>query len=780
MTIVHMNDFESSRRRTPTQEATEILRHCREMASKHLGEALQRMMGRVDDALFELAEKAESDQVRNHYFDAMREIRLKRQEIEADYAVQLVEGFNARIRGELPGRAAATQKVALENLDLVDNEELEESVAVTNMVTRIRTDHRDEVNALDRRMAWLLGDPDMDLDRNPLGPRMICEAFRTATRCIDAGIKVKLIVLKLFERFVVTEDVGLLYRNVNAYLIEQGILPTIRFSARRRPGGPTGAGVGLAGAGDPLATEGEDLFGTLESLLTPAPGPAGGLGPGAAPVAGAMPAGGGLPLVMGRLTALQQQVAVGGGGPADGAGGQVAGPADGDALVAGAAGGTGAASGNGVVLVGPGGMPVNVIRDVKQRILSEGGALAQADQMVIDVVAMLFDYILDDDAIPGPIRALIGRLQIPLLKVAMLDRGFFSSKRHPARRLLDRLAEVGIGWTEDDQGLYRQMEAAVERVLAEFEEDPSVFSEVLEALETYLAEERRQQPGGPDDFSRLVENRERVEKARQEIHQLISRQLEDVQVPAFVEPFLRFHWHNLLLIIHLRDGRDSLAWKKATATMANLVWSLTPKEQGEEQERLARLLPGLLGSLQEGMDLIAMPAEARERFLNQLGDHHAAAVRGMPAPVPPTLDDPLDQETEASDDEAELSIPDALVELLEESDIDIEEITLDTEVTLDDIDDEFTEQVRRLQVGDWVAFEQEDGTQLRAKLTWISPVTGIYLFTNRKGLKAAEKTQAGLAAELRRGSASLIEGAPLVDRALSHMIEGLRGQAAAG
>ena len=90
---------------------------------------------------------------------------------------------------------------------------------------------------------------------------------------------------------------------------------------------------------------------------------------------------------------------------------------------------------------------------------------------------------------------------------------------------------------------------------------------------------------------------------------------------------------------------------------------------------------------------------------------------------------------------------------------------------------EFVEQARSLHQGAWVEFMQEDGETLRAKLTWVSPVTGIYLFTNRQGLKACDKTLQGLAAELRRGGARILDGAPLFERAVNCVIDGLRKQA---
>ena len=71
-------------------------------------------------------------------------------------------------------------------------------------------------------------------------------------------------------------------------------------------------------------------------------------------------------------------------------------------------------------------------------------------------------------------------------------------------------------------------------------------------------------------------------------------------------------------------------------------------------------------------------------------------------------------------------------------------------------------------------FVSESGARTRARLTWVSSVTGVYLFTDRRGMKVAERTTAGLALDFRRGSARLMESVPLFDRAVSHLMQGLR------
>ena len=88
--------------------------------------------------------------------------------------------------------------------------------------------------------------------------------------------------------------------------------------------------------------------------------------------------------------------------------------------------------------------------------------------------------------------------------------------------------------------------------------------------------------------------------------------------------------------------------------------------------------------------------------------------------------------------------------------------------------DAHVEAAQGLAIGTWVEFVSESGARTRARLTWVSSVTGVYLFTDRRGMKVAERTTAGLALDFRRGSARLMESVPLFDRAVSHLMQGLR------
>lgn len=737
MNIVHLNEFEKARTGVTRQEAVGLLRECREVAFRRLSGALVRMLGKVDDTLFEWSEKAEHKTDQNIYFDAMREVRLKRASMEIGFKAQLMEGFNREIRKQ--GDDTGDSLLA-EQMTLVDDEGLEESLAVKNMVSKIEVEVKQELHHLNRRVGVLLNDPEMTRAKNPIGPEVICTAFLEACGHFDSGIKVKLIVMKLFDRHVIDEEIRPLYREINKLLIEKGVLPELRHDIKRVPGRSSTNGDADADAdGD---TD-EDLYATLQKLML--------RGMPAGSVANAA--------VIGSLVSALTQLQRGRVEQVQGALGAL----DQAALMSGS---------------------VNVIHEIKAS--GAMGNVGAVDGMVIDVIAMLFDYIFDDADIPPTMKALIGRLQIPMLKVGMLDKNFFSRRNHPARRLLNVLAQASVGWNaETDKNLYVKIESIVQKVLEGFDKDVNLFTSLLEDFEAFLAKEKQRSEHLEEQSTRLVQGTERLRLAKQQVRIEVERR-NQTHLPKFVRQFLVSYWQNLLLVTLVKEGEGSVAWKRGITAMDNLVWSVQPKATVPERDRMVKLLPSLLRVLRDGMALISMREADFQSFLDQLSICHASIVNAVPRSgvaandadeIPMMDDDPLADLADAGPVIADASIMTATIhKLVVAGDLKAEEIVIGQEddTPLDEVEDEFLEQARELKLGTWVEFAQEDGNALRAKLTWVSPVTGVYLFTNRQGLKACDKTLAGLAAELRRSSARILVDAPVFERAVNTLINGLR------
>ena len=216
------------------------------------------------------------------------------------------------------------------------------------------------------------------------------------------------------------------------------------------------------------------------------------------------------------------------------------------------------------------------------------------------------------------------------------------------------------------------------------------------------------------------------------------------------------------------EGEGSPAWQAHVKTMDDLVWSVEPKVQADDRKRLVAMLPGLIKSVVEGLRRSQVDEAARDAFLGALVDCHAGAVksglRGMAAlPVAPVPMRPVD--------------PAIARETVPAGDIHVQEIRLRTPRGAGPIRNVFTRTGiwTNLQRGTWVEFGGPEASAQRARLTWISPNKGVYLFTNPLATKGAVSiSPEALAEQMRLGEARVLDDAPLMDRAVGSMLESLR------
>ena len=747
--IVNLEDYGQMRRGLGKGAGTKALRTVRELAASKLTHHIGRMMEKVDDALFSRAEKAESNMIQTQYFDAMRELRIIRKDIEEDFT----NGFYSRFNQGIPRHTSDSESFNL-NLDdedsglsLLDKKDLEEELAIANMVNKVRSTSKQALFALDKRIGLLINDPDLERWQNPLGPEAICDNFHEAARRIETGLEIRLVVFKLFDQHVINH-LGELYKDINTSLVAMGVLPEIKTSFRRNPGQSAGgpqypaAGAPAPGGEIPQGYEGTGGYAPAQPA---GGGTVGGYGAGGgAAGANSYSNGGGYPGAgagsIGALTLLQH-----GSIPAQGSG-----------------------SGDGAFALDPADLAsgqVNILHGLRNSPLAEG--LGKGGNMTIDIVAMLFDYILDDKNIQDAMRALIGRLQIPVLKVALLDNAFFSRKSHPARRLLNRLASTAVDWDEQQGNkdpLYLKIQSIVQTILNDFEDDVSLFETLLEDLESFLSKEEEQAKIRAERSAKIMEGKERLDVAKITTLEEIEPRINDEQNLDFVRDFVTIHWKNLLFITCARQGKDSPAWKQTVATMDDLIWSVKPKHTREDRQKLVTMQSSLLTHLREGMERLSIPSSERDEFIARLVRAHGR--------------------TAVNTDEGEKAAEVAQNETVTEKGPAIQKAGAGTAIpgkparpapkpvkAAPKANDDFTAKARQLTAGTRVEFCGSDGKWQRAKLSWVSPITNTYLFTDRKGLKAGNYSLDEFAMLLRGARARILDTAPLMDRAVSTVLK---------
>jgi hypothetical protein len=740
-------------RRPVPRELAKILADCRDITVHRLLLSFSALSDRLSDMLMDRAGKSDIRDEQQLYLEARQLLITGR----ADLLTGFESRLRTRIEDQISGRAAERNdfsKADATKLALVDLDSIDLSVIVGNIVRVIENASHEELVALNRGVGHLLGRSVLESAQNPLGPTTIVTAFAEALDAQATTGPIKFQILKELNQAPLGE-IASIYADVNRHLANLRIIPpgsgrgtvTRAREARRRratddkpdPSQPSAETDVMAmfrraasHGGFPLAGHPPPPSRVIPPL---APTPSGYV-PGAPIVA--------TPGLREGLTRLQ-----GGETQFDVEGMQVA--------FAGIPQGT-----------------HNVLRDLQESPL--GQRANQLEAMTIEMVAMLFDFIFETRDLPDGIKALLARLQIPVLKVAMLDGAFFAKKTHPSRLLVNALAQAGLGWSPamgTDDALYRTIERIVRRVIDGFAENLAIFDELRAELEAFLASEERHAEENFSSTADAINEDDRKDLASVIAKSEIERRVETYPVPRFLAQFLRTRWQATLEDVYLRDGDESERWTSGVATLEDLVWSVQPKRTPEDRKHLVALLPSLLKRLAAGVPPKQWAGGEREAFMANLVEAHAAAVKPSLASVA----SPTAAVAEAAKAEAQVAKAAgnaeaaARAEALAQAMAPAEPVMPDGAAVLED---EYLEIARSLDRGTWVEFEDADAQLSFAKLAWISPLRGTYLFTNRQGQKALSMTAEDLALQFRANRARLVEAEPLIDRALTSVMSELR------
>ena len=711
-----------------------------------------------------------------------------RNTLMVDFERNLRKLVDERIAGRSQAKGHFSE-VEVNKLTLVDTTAMDESVLSSNIIRVVENQCETELRELNRGIGYLLGRPDLETAANPLAPTTIVEAFAQALHGIGGDERIKLAILKELNQTSLG-DINAIYADLNRHIEGLQILPKHRAAIIRSQAADRSHAADRAhgdGKGEQEAVPAPeiDLMALLQRLVNAnmamrsaaAKMPAG-LPPGGIQVP-SLDGAGPPSISMGFPAGAFGFAAGGGAGAQMGSLGQMGGqrilitPELADALGRLQHGETG---------FDFGGVPLhvtglqqdmhNVLRDIQESPL--GARANQLEAMTIELVAMLFDFIFETRDLPDSIKALVGRLQIPVLKAAMLDGAFFSKKSHPSRLLVNALADAGIGWSPtmgQDDPLYRKIEQIVHRVLDDFTDDVGLFDELRKDLEAFLADEERAAEVTIQSTADEINQRDHHEIAQLVARSEIERRLREFPAPNFLASFLREKWLNTLTQVHLNQGEESEAWNSALATLDDLVWSVQPKRQTEDRRRLVAMLRNLLKQLHGGLHNVTWELGERETFMSNLVEAHAAAVKPSLASTPlPTV-----AVAEAATAAAEQATAKGDIETANKARALAVAMTPapqapEPEPVPEPVQDRFAEVAASLERGMWVEFEGEDGHLAFAKLAWVSPLRGTYLFTNRQGQKAVSLTADELAERFRTDRARLVEAAPLVDRAFVSMI----------
>ena len=378
------------------------------------------------------------------------------------------------------------------------------------------------------------------------------------------------------------------------------------------------------------------------------------------------------------------------------------------------------------------------------------GSLSRGDESTLDLLARIFETVFLDEAIPAPTRELIQSLQMPVLKAALVDKNFFFEEAHPARRMIDLLARMGLDQrTDPDDPLLQAMERNIKRVERDGASQPEVFAEAVAELEASMAE---------DDSAREARlavpvaqalRQEHIAVARRAATDAIQLRIAGDNIVPIVGVFLEQKWRDVLTLAYDVEDKKPGAVNNATRAMDDLVWSVKPKATQEQRKALTARLPSLLSTINKWLDIIKWQDAARLQFFAALAECHASIVR---APIDLSPERQLELAVEAAQQDA--------LRLVAQERAAAQQLELES-------DDPVTQTVEGLERGRWLAFTQEDGSVHRLKLAWVSPRRTLFIFSAGAREEAFSMQAARLAERIRAGSAAILALEGVVGRVLS-------------
>lgn len=691
-----------------------------EMVRQRLRAPCEAVFDGLDEALFELAEHAVVGERQQTYFDGMRECRRQRN--------RCINGFMAGINAPLDSSDAAN--AARRTLSLIDQEALEVDLAVAGMAGRALQRLNEASYALCQRMAVALDDPQLDDTSNPFAPPALAQGFRRGLTELQLTLEVRLIALKLFERHVLGA-LQPLYDELNLRLAAAGVLPTLnpRFQRESSSQPPPVASV-------PATPE-------------PVPAPTAAVPEGAGGASNASPQQDEYTLLATLLSMLQSRVQ-----PAPRPISVDAEQHSNEAL--------GRAMSrvlerldHGLTLPPPRQFAAQLLADARY---SDGGANATPTHVAaVDLVGRIFELLLGNAQVPKPLRGLFSSLQVPVTRASLSDPTALAAETgHPLRQALDVLADASKGWcasADPGRDAMRQWQGMVDAITHATTPERQIAA--VNALRAAAETQQRRAAIAEQRAVAAATGREQLASARRLVHQVVSSRLARTEVPAWIRHLVTRPWSNYLVLLLLRHGETSAGYREGVGFADLLVWCSAAGSADVERLRLRALVPVLESQLRVGLATVAYHPSEIDLLCTQMRAFMTWRLGESDAPAF------IDQEAPAA---------------LSPSALDVDSSIIEEQPLAADVDPAMLQRIRDLAPGTWFEFGAPGAHDFeRAKLSWVSPMSGRCLFVNRNGLRVAERRPEELVETLQRGLARVLEDTNLMQQTLNALLEQLNG-----
>ena len=758
------------------------LKYCQKISVTHAQNAFSEYLKLWSMSFDTEIERSRSNQDAMELASVQRSIKQQAAELKRYFCGYFSEGFVKFNKKTLfTDIDQLAENSGSNDLSLLDNQTLEETIAISSITHRVDSHLSESLWAINQRFSVLNNGDSVTEASNPIAPIQLCDALRRSLRLLKIDVKLKIMAYKVFDKRI-DEIVKPILDECNNYLLQQGILPNLKYQLISDSNSSHGQSGVLGSVKVTVSKEGDssgesfdnsktseessvnkklllsndyerDLLTSIRSLQTQLSGVTDAhekisqdstASKGKASSDKAINGGGSVVFDAIREINLEELVLVL----------KKLQKIDFDMI------------NTSSVAVSSKTLDVTKvnkkIRDeysLSQNLECSDNtvALANRDVQTIELVGMLFEYMLSEESLQDGVKTILSYLHTPYLKIAFMDPDFFEHSEHPARLLLNALVEAGSKWVDEtkksDFGVYDKIKQVVNRVLNTYENEVKVITELLLSFRADIKLIQRKQELMEKRSKEKAQGENKLQQAKQRVNQEIKKRIQGKDLPSVVLLFLFKAWSDYLSFIILRYGSMSKSWESGLRLIDDIVLASDSKENVSSRENKQELHIKILEDVQSGLDTISFAKNKTENVVKTLTSVFGKVLDREPSePASKTERESLEREAsdKAGAKEAYFDKPSS------EEAIMIENLTM-------------------IEFGTWLEFENTK----RLKMAWYNAHTTQYMLVNQMGQREQMISALMLARGMIAQNIKVISGSakPFFERALENILEKLNNQA---
>ncbi len=680
-------------------QAVDLAKPIHQFFQLELKKAFESFLRMADDALYDMAQKTQKDEEATSFFDALNQIRSDKTTMLMQFG-RLFDRLNFTVKigtdqSKLRFVGSDSPKVSL---SLVEDNDMERELAKSAFLSRLHDCCASTNKQLDMRFKRLGELLSIELESNPYGPMELGRCFTDPISELSLKDNAEVVLYKLLEREA-TKVVPTLYGYLNQYLADNGILSelaVVQPESQQQPNIENKLNDKRFASvkSKPIQAYGETIA-KLSSLLDQRKGQSSGDEQAVIEQ----------DELLSILDHFQHNIDIN-------------------------RQGTQALDFRALIQSG-----VPELAEVNR------ASIGHSNDDLLDIVSLMFDFILEDNTVCPAIKADIARLQIPFLKIAMVDASFFKNKQHPARQLLNKMAHAGIAIglkpCPADRAMIEQIKQVVDKIVEDFTLEVELFNQLLEQFAAFVQQESKRSEMILNRTKEAEKGKALYQHANSVCERAINKILQGQLLPQSVLQAIQQGFKPCMAYHYLNSGAKSPQLQELVKNIQRLVASVQPPYRAKLQFSPKQL----------------------ERLNKLLGDTLAHFHRDS-AQIGKWLKDIERQQVLAKSDSC-----DDVTEFASQS---TQEAPLKQAVSV-----ESKCIAEQMAIGSWVEIKLQQDWQ-RGKLVARLKTSSKMLFVNRTGIKVAEFLEAEFAQALDQGNVRVIENGAIFEKALESVICNLK------